>query len=177
MRHRLLKGKLSVATDHRKAMLRSLASSLIIHQRIKTTKTNAKELRRFVEPLITLAKNDGFNSRRRAASLLSNPEAVRRLFKDIAPLFKERQGGYTRIIKLGRRKGDGAQMALLELTAKTARAPKPVRAQPAIKETRQKTETQAKPSTEITREKIPQKIEKPKKGFFDGLRKIFRRKV
>lgn len=175
MRHRLLKGKLSVATDHRKAMMRGLAASLFLHQRIKTTKTNAKAVRGFAERLITLAKIDGFNARRRAVSLLCNMQAVDILFNKIAPLFKDRQGGYTRIIKIGRRKGDGAEMAWLELTAKTPTAPKAKIHPP--KETQQKIETQPKPAAEIAREKLPQKIEKPKKGFFEGLRKIFRRKV
>lgn len=157
-------------------MLRNLVSSLFLNQRVITTEANAKEVRRFAERLITLAKNDGLHARRRAVSLLDNAKIAQYLFKEISPLFKARHGGYTRIIKLNRRKGDGASMVILELTEKRLEAPK-VRQAKKIKPQEIPKEAPPKPSPERKPEKLAPKIEKPKKGFFEGLRKIFRRKV
>ncbi len=103
-------------TSHRKAMLRNMARSLIKHERIQTTQARAKEARRLVERLITLSKENSVFSRRRAYDVLSDRDLVMKLFKDIAPLFSKRLSGYTRIIPLGFRRGDGAQMVILELT-------------------------------------------------------------
>ena len=115
MRH-LVKGKkLSRKTPHRKAMLRNLASSLIENHRIQTTVTRAKELRRFVEPLITRAKEDTHHNRKQVFSSLQNKHAVSELFEEIGPICADRPGGYTRVIKAGFRKGDGAEMAVIEL--------------------------------------------------------------
>lgn len=121
MRHCKIKGRLNRRTSWRNSTLRSLTRDLIRYQRIRTTLAKAKALRSFVEPLITIAKKDpdGVNSRRRVYQELSDREAVVTLFKEIAPLFKDVPGGYTRIMHLGRRRGDGAKMAILELTKKT----------------------------------------------------------
>ena len=102
-------------SSRRKALFQSLAISLIEHEGIKTTLPKAKELRSFVEPLITLAKNDTLSNRRIAFSKLRNKSAVGKLFSDLGPRFKERPGGYSRIIKIGFRKGDAASVAFIEL--------------------------------------------------------------
>jgi large subunit ribosomal protein L17 len=95
-------------------MLRNMAASLISYGRIRTTEAKAKELRPFVEKLVTLGKRDSLHSRRRALSILPRKEAVQKLFSDVSPRFSERSGGYTRILKLAHRQGDGAAMAFIE---------------------------------------------------------------
>ncbi len=115
MRHRKKYRTLGVDSERRKHLLRNLAVSLIEHERITTTDTRAKELVKFVSKLITMAKNDNLSSRRRAlAKLANNKYAVRKLFDNVAPKFAERNGGYTRIIKLGFRKGDAAPVSIVE---------------------------------------------------------------
>ena len=114
MRHRVAHRKLSRTTEHRLSLLRNMAASLITHERIRTTVAKAKELRPFVEKLVTLGKRDSLHARRRALSVLSSKTVVRRLFSDVSPRFSERPGGYTRILKLGPRQGDGAPMAFIE---------------------------------------------------------------
>ena len=99
----------------RKALFQSLAISLIEHEGIKTTLAKAKELRSFIEPLITLAKNDSVSNRRIAFAKIRNKSAVGKLFSDLGPRFKDRPGGYSRIIKIGFRKGDAAPIAFIEL--------------------------------------------------------------
>ncbi|BAM46283.1 MAG: 50S ribosomal protein L17 [Amphibacillus sp.] len=113
--------KLGRTTDARLALLRNLASDLIIHERIETTEAKAKELRSVVEKMITLGKRGDLHARRQAASFLYRKEAnetedvIQKLFNDIATRYEDRQGGYTRVLKLGPRKGDGAKMAIIEL--------------------------------------------------------------
>ncbi|GMR24606.1 MAG: hypothetical protein BMS9Abin37_3175 [Acidobacteriota bacterium] len=114
MRHRVAHRKLGRTTEHRLSLLRNMAASLITHERIRTTVAKAKELRPFVEKLVTLGKRDSLHARRRALSILSSKTVVRRLFSDVSPRFSERPGGYTRILKLGPRQGDGAPMAFIE---------------------------------------------------------------
>ena len=116
MRHKKTGRKLGRNSDHRKAMFRNMAVSLIVHESISTTLPKAKELRRTIEPLITLAKEDGVAKRRRAFDKLRDKAAVGKLFNEIGPRFKERTGGYLRILKKGLRSGDSAQMALVQLT-------------------------------------------------------------
>jgi len=99
----------------RKALFQSLAISLIEHEGIKTTLAKAKELRSFIEPLITLAKNDSVSNRRIAFKKIRNKSAVGKLFSDLGPRFKDRPGGYSRIIKIGFRKGDAAPISFIEL--------------------------------------------------------------
>ena len=114
MRHRVAHRKLSRTSEHRMSLLRNLAASLIKHERVRTTEAKAKELRPFVEKLVTLGKRDSLHARRRALSILPHKDVVRRLFGEISPRFSERPGGYTRILKLGPRSGDGAPMAFIE---------------------------------------------------------------
>jgi large subunit ribosomal protein L17 len=115
MRHRKIGRQLSRNSSHRKATLKSLSGALIKQGAIKTTVAKAKELRRVAEPLITRAKNDSVHNRRTAFSRLRDKEVVGILFNDLGPRYKERPGGYTRIIKCGYRPGDNAPMAFIEL--------------------------------------------------------------
>ncbi len=115
MRHRKSGRQLGRVSSHRKAMFRNMAASLLRHEQIRTTVPKAKELRRVVEPLITLAKNDSVARRRRAFDRLRDREMVTKLFTDLGPAYKERPGGYTRILKCGFRNGDAAPMAIVQL--------------------------------------------------------------
>jgi len=115
MRHRNSGRQLSRSTSHRHALLRSMATSLLRHETIRTTVPKAKELRRVVEPLITLAKVDSAAKRRLAYSRLRDLAVVDKLFDDLGPRFKARAGGYTRILKMEPRPGDSADMALMQL--------------------------------------------------------------
>jgi large subunit ribosomal protein L17 len=136
MRHRNSGRQLSRNASHRHAMLRNMATSLLRHETIRTTVPKAKELRRVVEPLITLAKVDSIGLRRLAYARLRDENVVEKLFADLGPRFKARAGGYTRILKMEPRPGDSADMALVQLTEsavfaaekkedkKTAKAPK-----------------------------------------------------
>ena len=127
MRHNKKFNHLGRTADHRKAMLANLAISLIMHKRITTTLAKAKALKKYVEPLVTRAKNDSTNSRRVVFSYLQNKYAVTELFKTVAPKVGDRPGGYTRIIKLGSRQGDAADVCFIELVdfdENMAKAPK-----------------------------------------------------
>ncbi len=115
MRHHLSGRQLSRNSPHRHAMLRNMSVSLLRHETIKTTLPKAKELRRVVEPLITLAKIDGDANRRLAFARLRDAEVVEKLFEDLGPRFKARPGGYTRILRMMPRAGDNAPMALMQL--------------------------------------------------------------
>ena len=115
MRHRVAHRKLGRTTEHRISLLRNLAASLFIHERIRTTLAKAKELRPFAERLITLSKKDSLHARRQALRIMVHKEAVTKLFRDLSARFADRPGGYTRILKLGPRRGDGAPMAYIEL--------------------------------------------------------------
>ena len=115
MRHNKKFNHLSRTADHRHAMLANMAISLIMHKRITTTLAKAKELKKYVEPLITKAKEDSTNSRRVVFSYLQNKEAIKELFGPVAEKVGDRPGGYTRIIKLGFRQGDAAQICFIEL--------------------------------------------------------------
>lgn len=115
MRHGKKDNHLGRKSAHRSAMLMNMANSLIMHKRIKTTVAKAKELRKFVEPILTKAKTDSTHERRQVFSYLRNKIAVTELFRDVAIKIADRPGGYTRIIKIGNRLGDNAEMALIEL--------------------------------------------------------------
>ncbi|MDO5666727.1 MAG: 50S ribosomal protein L17 [Alcaligenaceae bacterium] len=115
MRHRNGLRKLNRTSAHRTAMFRNMSVSLIEHEAIKTTLPKAKELRRIIEPLITLAKNPTVANRRLAFARLRDRDAVTKLFNDLGPRFQDRPGGYTRILKMGFRQGDNAPMAYMEL--------------------------------------------------------------
>jgi large subunit ribosomal protein L17 len=120
MRHMKSGRKLNRTSSHREAMFRNMASSLFQHELIKTTLPKAKELRRVAEPLITLAKVDGVANRRLAFSRLRDKVAVGKLFSEIGPRYRERPGGYLRILKCGFRDGDCAPMAFVELVDRPA---------------------------------------------------------
>ena len=134
MRHNKKFNHLGRTADHRKAMLTNMAISLIKHKRITTTLAKAKALKKFVEPLITRSKNDTTTSRRVVFRYLQDKYAVTELFKEISTKVADRPGGYTRIIKLGIRKGDAAEMAFIELVDYDENMPKTPKA--AAKKTR-----------------------------------------
>ena len=115
MRHRKSGRQLNRNSSHRKAMFQNMTVSLLNHEIIKTTLPRAKELRRFAEPLITMARNDSVHKRRVAFSRLRDRDTVTKLFNELGPRYKDRPGGYTRILKLGHRPGDGAELARIEL--------------------------------------------------------------
>ena len=115
MRHRKSGRKLNRTSSHRKAMFKNMAASLLKHEHIKTTLPKAKELRRVVEPMITMAKTDSVANRRLAFSRLRDDEAVAKLFTNVAPRHTDRPGGYLRILKCGYRAGDKAPMAYVEI--------------------------------------------------------------
>ena len=115
MRHQNKKNHLGRTSSHRKAMLANMSSSLIMHKRINTTLAKAKELRTFVEPVITMSKDDTTHSRRTTFAILSDKEAVKELFRVVAPKVAARNGGYTRILKTGTRQGDNSNMCFIEL--------------------------------------------------------------
>ena len=115
MRHRKKGRNLSRTASHRKAVLRNLATALFLHERIETTEAKAKELRPYAERLISQARKGDLHSRRLVARKIDDRDVLGKLFDDIAPRFLERPGGYTRVLKLGHRRGDAAEMALIEL--------------------------------------------------------------
>src|SRR3989304_6684522 len=119
MRHRVAGRKLSRHTQHRELMFRNMLVSLLQHQRIKTTLAKGKELRSWADKIITLGKKGTLHARRQAFALLRNEGIVKKLFDEIAPKFKDREGGYTRVYKLGWRQGDGAPLSLVELVTFT----------------------------------------------------------
>ena len=133
MRHQRAGRKLGRDHAHRKALYANLAGSLIQHGRIRTTLAKAKEVRPIVEQMITLGRRGDLHARRQATSFLRSRDVVHKLFAEVAPLFKDRPGGYTRIVKIGPRPGDSAEMAYLELVdeeyvekEREARTPEPV---------------------------------------------------
>ncbi len=115
MRHRKGGFKLQRNPSARRALLRGLTTNVILRDRVVTTVTKAKAVKPVVEKMITLAKRDTLHSRRQAAAFLNTPGAVRKLFDTLGPRFAQRNGGYTRVVRLGPRKGDGAELALIEL--------------------------------------------------------------
>ncbi len=115
MRHQAHHGRLGVQPAHRRAMIRNMVTSLLKHERVKTTKSRAKEVRRYAEKMITIAKKETLASKRHVLSFVRERDVVNKLFQTIIYRYAERKGGYTRILKLGNRKGDGAEMVFLEL--------------------------------------------------------------
>jgi len=114
MRHKKLKGKLGRNSSHRSSLLANLSISLINHKKIETTYTKAKEVRRYIEKLISIAKNNDLQAQREVQKAIKNKQASKILFEEISPKFLERKGGYTRIVKTGFRKGDSAPLAIIE---------------------------------------------------------------
>ncbi|MCM8781883.1 MAG: 50S ribosomal protein L17 [Candidatus Omnitrophica bacterium] len=201
MRHRKKSRKLNRTTSERKALLRSLVRALFKKQRIVTTLPKAKEARRLAERVITLGKHLDISNQRRIFSILLDRSLVKEIANEIAPRFKNRQGGYTRIVRLAkRRKGDNAEMALLELTEQKIIAP-------ALKKARKEKKSEAieaKPEKSLKEEtpplqapskkeestphrkeekhppqeeRRPHHIEKPKSGFFQGIKRFLRPKT
>ena len=119
MRHNKIGRKLGRKTGHRKALMSNLASALITHKRIKTTDAKAKELRMYIEPLVTFAKKGDLHSRRQVLKKIRHKSIVRELFDNIGPTFSNRNGGYTRIIKLGFRDNDCAPISMIEFVGMT----------------------------------------------------------
>ena len=115
MRHQVKKGYLGRNTAHRRALLRNLVTSFLEKERVRTTLAKARSVRPVAEKMITLAKRGTLHARRQALAYMTKESAVKRLFDELGPRYKERPGGYTRIVKLDRRAGDGASMAMLEL--------------------------------------------------------------
>jgi large subunit ribosomal protein L17 len=139
VRHARAGKKLGRDSAHRKALYSNLAGALIEHGRIKTTVTKAKAVKPHVEHMITLGRRGDLHARRQATAFLRSRDVVHKLFADVAPLFKDRPGGYTRIIKIGTRPGDSAEMAYIELvddeyvaTQREERTPEPVAEQPVV---------------------------------------------
>ena len=155
MRHRLSGRQLSRNAPHRQALLRNMSVSLLRHETIRTTLPKAKELRRVVEPLITLGKTDTDARRRLAFARLRDSAVVEKLFADLGPRFKARAGGYTRILKMMPRPGDSAPMALMQLVDRAATAEAPAADEaPAKKKPRKKA---AKPAAEGAAAKAPRR--------------------
>ena len=117
MRHRKTGRKLNRTPSHRKALLRNMATDLLEHEEMVTTLPKARELRPYAEKLITLGKKESLHARRRALALIRRKSIVAKLFDDLAPRYAKRSGGYTRIVKLGNRKGDAAPLAMIELVS------------------------------------------------------------
>jgi large subunit ribosomal protein L17 len=146
----------------RNATLKNMVKSLLIHERITTILARAKEAKRVIEPLITLSKTDSIASRQRAFAILTDRDLVSKLFKEITPLFKDRTSGFTRIIPLGFRRGDGATMAILELTEKSVVEKLPKKKKEKAKVEIPEAETKKVPE-EKKEEKKEAKKEEPKK--------------
>ncbi|MFH1397822.1 MAG: 50S ribosomal protein L17 [Candidatus Omnitrophota bacterium] len=190
MRHNKAKNQLNRFTSWRKATILSLVRSLFIYQRISTTLARAKAARSQIDKLITMGKKNTLAKKRQAFKLLGDHKLVSILFNDIAPRFNQRQGGYTRLLLLGKRRGDDAQMAILELTEVKEKAKKVKKNK--VKEAKPKTSI----SGEITEktESMPEKLvdekskaetavkerppvtKKPAKKFFSGIKNIFKKK-
>lgn len=122
MKHRIVGRRLDRTTEHRTAMLKNMATSLFRHERIVTTTPKAKELKRFADKIVTLAKKASAHARRQANVEIRDVEVLNKLFETIGPRFAERSGGYTRIVRVGRRAGDNAEMSVIELVERTQAA-------------------------------------------------------
>lgn len=146
MRHQAHHGRLGVQPAHRRAMVRNMVTSLLKHERIKTTKNRAREVRRYAEKMITIAKKETLASKRDVLGFVREREVVNKLFKTLIYRYAQRNGGYTRVLKLGSRKGDGAEMVFLELVDRPAEE-KPVETKTEKKE---KSESAPPPDAEAT---------------------------
>ena len=164
MRHKKVSRRFSRTSSHRIAMMRNLAASLIEHEIIKTTVEKAKELRRFLEPLITKSKSDNLHSRRVVLSKLDSKEAVKKLFNDVGPRFVDVNGGYLRIIRAGFRAGDKADVCYIELTKRVEVSETPDEALDPLEQKEEIVEDASKiTQSKVTDEKPAAKEEAPKK--------------
>ncbi|MDP2938073.1 MAG: 50S ribosomal protein L17 [Candidatus Omnitrophota bacterium] len=187
MRHANVKLQLNRRTSWRKATLVSLAKALIIHQRIKTTKAKAKAVKPLIEKLISLGKNNSLFAKRQAYRILGDHKLVSLFFKEVAPRFANRIGGYTRILSLGSRLGDNAQLVILALTEIKEKRPKKPKVGAQTKEAEKKPEIlkeglpkeqppeEKEPKAEIAIKEKPPISKKSTKKFLGGLRGIFKR--
>jgi len=187
MRHRKSRLQLNRFTSWRKATLNSLARSLIIHQSIKTTKAKAQAAKPLIEKLISLAKANTLAARRRAYRILGEHRLVSLLFTNIGPRFSRRVGGYTRILNLSTRRGDNAQMVILELTEilklqrkkpkkeKEVKEIKEVKTEEAPAFAKEKPVEEKKTKTQVEVQEKPPITKRPPKKFLGGLRNIFKK--
>jgi large subunit ribosomal protein L17 len=157
MRHRKKTVKLGRTAEHRKALLANQVCSLITHQRIKTTLAKAKAVRPLAEKMVTLGKNGSLHARRNALSILRQKDVVKKLFDQIAPRSTDRNGGYTRIVKLGQRKSDSAAMAFIEWVDAAAA----VEEKPSEEKKSKRKDSEPKPKKEAKREEAPAKETQP----------------
>ena len=169
MRHRKKSDKLSRSRAQRKALLKSMVRAFLISERIKTTPRKARATSAKAERLITLGKRGDLAARRQAYTFLQDHTLVARLFDDIAPRFKDVAGGYTRMMNIGFRKGDGAKMAILELT-EVRKAARPVK-----KEEESEVRPEADQGHATSLKEAPKKAAAPKAGIRQSLRKIFKK--
>jgi len=188
MRHAKKRLQLGRFTSWHKATIKSLARNMIIHQSIKTTLSRAKASRQLIEQLVTLAKDNTLFARRQAQEVLGEHRLVSLLFNEIGPRFSKRSSGFTRIIGLGKRRGDDAEMVIFELTeikkkevkkAKPAKEAKSQAIQPvdeAAEDKTAKAETVEEKKHEPTVKESPAKDKRPQKKFIGGIRSIFRKK-
>src|SRR5262245_10637327 len=130
MRHRVAGVKLNRSPSHRRALFRNLVTALLQYEAVRTTDAKAKELKRWGDRMITLGKQGTLHARRRAAALVHGRTIVKKLFDELAPRYQERQGGYTRVVKLGVRAGDAAPVSLVELVDRTGSEPEPTKKKP-----------------------------------------------
>lgn len=176
MRHRKARLQLNRFTSWRKATLKSLVRNLLIHQSIRTTKTKATAAKVLVDRLISLAKQNTLFAKRRAFRILGDHKLVRLLFSDIAIRFNNRTSGFTRILNLGVRRGDNAELAILELTEIIRKERKRPKKQKEVKDEEEKPLEEKKPKAEVkVLEKPPVIKKEPHKKFLGGLRKIFKK--
>lgn len=183
MRHQRRRRTLGIVSEHRTALLRNMLRALVLKKRIETTHARAKETSAFADKMITIAKREGLHARRLLISKVRDPEIARILISQIAPLLKSRKGGYTRVLRLGYRAGDGAQMALLEWTATfeapAKKAKKKKQAKPAEKTSEKAAVKESPKAAEAKKEpEAPKQAEKKdsekKGGFLGKLRKFLK---
>ena len=190
MRHHRTRRRLQRNFSHRKALLENLVRNLLQYQRIRTTHVKAKEAQRLADRLITLGKTGTVHSRRQAFAILGDRDMIKKLFDEVAPLFKNRNGGYTRVLHMDLRKGDAAPMALLELVEKAPEVTKEIK-EPKEKKAKAAPEAGTAPEEAPVVEKHPPKEpkaksaskeekqkqdEKDKSSFVSNLKKFFKRK-
>jgi len=174
MRHQKNSKRLGRISSHRKAMFRNMATSLLDKSRIETTETKAKELRRYVEKMITLGKRGDLHARRQALAFLRSEDVVSKVFGEYAERFKNRPGGYTRIMKLANRTGDNASMAIIELVGEKEPKEKEKASSPA--EGKEKKEGKAKPAEKPSAKPAPKTVKKEAAPKAKGVKEAAKKK-
>ncbi len=163
MRHRKRSVKLSRTASHRRAMFRNMVTSLLAEERIETTVVKAKEARRLADRMVTLGKRGTLHARRQALAFIMDKDVVAKLFDAIAPRYLDRNGGYTRIIRTGFRRGDGAELAILELVGRLAPKPAPEKKKAKKSAPPEKAKEPSEAAAETKAPEEPAAEEKPKK--------------